>query len=95
MAHMFQDLLLNQTQKVITMKHALQEWLKHISCFMILIHELLNKDPDTVPEEAPLIILDSKYGVCVANNGKDTKNTSHIARIVHLIRNGELQNAQY
>ena len=27
MAHMFQDQLLNQVQKVITMQHALQEWL--------------------------------------------------------------------
>ena len=43
--------------------------------FMILIHELLNKDPGIVPEETPLIILDSKYDVCMANNGKDTKHT--------------------
>ena len=28
--------------------------------FRMLIHELLNKDPDIVPEEAPLIVLDSK-----------------------------------
>ena len=28
--------------------------------FRILIHELLNKDPDMVPKEAPLIVLDSK-----------------------------------
>ena len=28
--------------------------------FRMLIHELLNKDPDIFPEEAPLIVLDSK-----------------------------------
>ena len=27
MAHMFQDQLLNQVQKVITMQHSLQEWI--------------------------------------------------------------------
>ena len=31
--------------------------------FRMLIHELLNKDPDIVPEEAPLIVLDSKYAI--------------------------------
>ena len=25
----------------------------------------------------------------MANNGKDTKHTSHIARIMHFVRNGE------
>ena len=28
--------------------------------FRMLIHELLNKDPDIVPDKAPLIVLDSK-----------------------------------
>ena len=37
----------------------------------MLIHELLNKDPYIVQEEAPLVILDIKYAVCMANNGKD------------------------
>ena len=32
----------------------------------MLIHELLNKDPDIVTEEAPLIVLNSKLGVCLA-----------------------------
>ena len=41
--------------------------------FRMLINELLNKDPDIVPEEAPLIVLDSKYAMCMANNVKDTK----------------------
>ena len=31
MAHMFQDQLINQVQKVSTMQHALQEWIYHIS----------------------------------------------------------------
>ena len=48
-----------------------------------------NKDPDKVPEAAPLIILDIKSAVCMSNNGKDTKRTSHIARRVYLVRNCE------
>ena len=60
-----------------------------LAYFRMLIHELLNKDPDIVPEEAPLIILDSKSDVCMANNGKYTKNTKKIARIVHSVSNGE------
>ena len=39
----------------------------------MLIYKLLNKDPDMVPEESPLIVLDSKSDMCMANNGKDTK----------------------
>ena len=58
--------------------------------FRILIHEFLNKDPDIVPEEAPLTILDSKSTVCISKNGKDTNHTRHIARRVHSIRNGEI-----
>ena len=55
----------------------------------MLIHELLSKDPDIVPEAFPLIILDIKYDVCISNNGKDTKHTRHIARRINLVRNGE------
>ena len=57
--------------------------------FRMLIHELLNKDPDIVLEEAPLIVLDSKSYMCMAKNGKDTKHTRHIARRMHFVRNGE------
>ena len=57
--------------------------------FRMLIHEFLNKGLDIVPEEAPIIILDCKSDVCMANNGKDTKHTSHIARRVHFVRNWE------
>ena len=57
--------------------------------FRMLIHELLNKDPDIVPEEAPLIVLDSNYDIFMAKNGKDIKHTRHIARIMHFVRNGE------
>ena len=55
----------------------------------MLINELLNKDTDIVPEEDPTNILYIKSSVCMANNGKDTNNTRHIARRVHLLRNGE------
>ena len=57
--------------------------------FRMLIREFLNEDTDMVPKEAPLIVLDSKYSVCKANNGKDTKHTRHIARRIHIVRNGE------
>ena len=56
--------------------------------FRMLINELLNEDPDMVPEEAPLIVLDSKSAMCMDNNGKDTKYTRHIARRIHFVRNG-------
>ena len=48
-----------------------------------------NEDPDMVPEEATLIVLNSKYAMCMAKNGKDTKHTRHIARRMHFVRNGE------
>ena len=57
--------------------------------FRMLIRELLNNDPDIVPEEAPLIVLDSKYAICMAKNGKDTKHIRYIARRMHFVRNGE------
>ena len=44
----------------------------------ILNNELLNKDTDVVPEQAPLIILDSKSDICMAKNGKDTKHKPNI-----------------
>ena len=55
----------------------------------MLIHEFLNKDPDRVPKEDPLILLDSKSAMCMAKNGKDTKHTRHISRRMHFVRNGE------
>ena len=55
----------------------------------MLIHELLNRYPDIVPEEAPLIVLDSKYDMCMANNGKNIKHTRQIARRIIFVRNGE------
>ena len=42
-----------------------------------------------VPEEAPLIVLDSKSSMCMAKNVKYTKHTRHIARRMHFLRNGE------
>ena len=57
--------------------------------FRMLIHELLNKDTDMVPKEAPLIVLDSKSAMCMAKNGKDTKHNRHISRRMHFVMNGE------
>ena len=36
-----------------------------------------------------MIVLDSKYDMCMAKNGKDTKQTRHIARRINFVRNGE------
>ena len=55
----------------------------------MLIHELLNNDPDIVPEKAPLIVLDSKSAMWISKNGKDTKHTRHIARRMHFVSNEE------
>ena len=57
--------------------------------FRMVIHELLNKYPDIVPEEDPSIVLDIKSSICMAKNDKDTKHTRQIARRVHSVRNGE------
>ena len=55
----------------------------------MLVRELLNKDPDMVPEETPFIVLDSKSSMCMAKNYKDTKHTRHIARRMRFVSNGE------
>ena len=57
--------------------------------FKILIHELLNKHLDIVPEEALLVIVDIKSYVCMDNNYKFTKHTRHISRRVHHVKNGK------
>ena len=57
--------------------------------FRVLIYEFYNKDSDIVPEESPLIVLDSKSAVYMAKNGKDAKHTRHIARIMYFVKNGE------
>ena len=57
--------------------------------FKMLIHELLNKDPEIVPEEDLLTILGIKSDVCMANNGKDTKHIRQIYRRVNFVRNCE------
>ena len=56
--------------------------------FSILNNELMNKDLYMVPEQAPLIILDRTSAVYMENNGKETKHTIHISRIMHFVRNG-------
>ena len=53
-----------------------------LSHFRMLIHELLNKNPDIVQDKAPLIVFDSKSTTCMDKNGKDAKHTRHIARII-------------
>ena len=55
----------------------------------MLIHGLLNKDPNIFPEAAPLIILDGKSAVCMDDNGKYTNHTRHISRRVNFVINSE------
>ena len=57
--------------------------------FRILICEFLNKDPDIVPEEAPMIVLYSKSTMYMAKNGKDTKQSRLIKRIINIVSNGK------
>ena len=57
--------------------------------FRMLIYELLNKDPYIVPEEAPLVFLQSKSSMWMANNGEDTRYSRHISRRMYFVRNGE------
>ena len=49
----------------------------------------MKKDPYMVPQEAPIIVLDSESYVCMSNNGKYTKNNRNISRRVHFLRNGD------
>ena len=49
----------------------------------------MNKGSDVVPEQAPLIILDTKSSLYMANNVKGTKHTRHISRKIHFVINGE------
>ena len=59
----------------------------NLAHFRILIHEFLSKGLDIVPEEAPLIILDSKFDVCMGNNSEDIKHKRHISRTVNFVSN--------
>ena len=57
--------------------------------FRMLNNELLNNDPDVVPEQAFLIILDSKSAICMAKNCKYIKHTINIAIKMNFVGNGE------
>ena len=50
--------------------------------FSMSIYESFNKDTDKVPEEAFIIILDSKSSVCMYNIIKDTKHIRHTYIII-------------
>ena len=57
--------------------------------FRMINNEFINKDTYVVPEQVPLIILYSKSYIYMTNNGKDTKHTKHIPKIMNFARNGE------
>ena len=42
-----------------------------------------------VPEQAHIMILDSKSAVSMSKDGKDTIHTRHISTRMNLLRNGE------
>ena len=56
--------------------------------FRVLIHELLNKDPEIVPEESPMIVLDINSAMCMAKIVNYNKHTGHISRRNNFVRNG-------
>ena len=56
--------------------------------FIILNSLLVNKDPDVVPEQAPLIILGSNVAVYMANNCKDAKHIRKFSSRMYFVRNG-------
>ena len=60
-----------------------------LAYFRMLIREFLNKNPDRVPQQAPLIVQYRNSAIYMANNGKDTKHTRHISRKINFERNGE------
>ena len=57
--------------------------------FRMSIHEFLNKNAHIISEYAPLIVLGSKFDMCMAKNDKDTKHKIHTTRIIHFARNGK------
>ena len=57
--------------------------------FIMLNNYLMNKDPDVVPEQELVIILDRKSSLCMASNGKYTKHTRNISRRIKFVINGE------
>ena len=57
--------------------------------FRMINNELINRYPDVVPEQAPLIVLGIKSSACMDNNGEYTKHTIHISRRMNFVRNGE------
>ena len=63
-----------------------------LSQLIIINNDLVNKYIDEVPEQVPLIILDRKPVVCMARNGKYTKQTRKITRRIVFVRNGEKRN---
>ena len=61
----------------------------YLANFIMLNNELMKKDINLVPEQAPLIILDRKSSVFMYNDVKDTKHTRHISRRIQFWINGE------
>ena len=60
--------------------------------FRMMNSELEGKKPDEIPSDPPLMILDSRAGVDMSKNDRDSKQTRHIARRMHFVRQGEAQN---
>ena len=52
-------------------------------------NEFLNEDSGVVPEQAPLIILNRKSDIFMADTSKATKRTRHIYIRIRFVGNGE------
>ena len=53
------------------------------------IPKILKNYPYVIPEQAPLVILDSKPDLCMAKNSIDTKHTRKFSGRMHFVGNGE------
>ena len=49
-----------------------------LSQFTMLNNDMMNKDTEMVPYQAPIIILDINSAVCMYNNGKYKKHQTHL-----------------
>ena len=56
--------------------------------FSMLNNDMVNKYPDVVTEQSPLVIFNRKSAVYMVKYGKDTKHTRNISRRMQLVRNG-------
>lgn len=67
------------------------EYNTELAHFKMLNSALKGEDPDQLPSDPPLIVMDSKSGIDMAKNGKNSKHTRHIMRRIHFVHMGEAE----